>query len=220
MEPNTPLSTADRRRFNELRQAITGHLANMQRDGIQAGKELAEINASRLYRESYKTFEDFCLSEYNLSRSRAYQLIDASNCLPLVDNERQGREIKGLDTQDAAAVVAVAKAAGPLTAAKVKSAKEQLEEATQGLTGAAKAEKQAEMINAAEAAARAPSQPRERDRLAAIMGHLAEIEKRLGRAWKEVNAEPDVDADAWLDEVSTVIRAGIDRGRQLVKAAG
>ena len=219
MEPNTPLSTTERKRFNELRQAITGHLANMQRDGIQAGKELAEINTSRLYRESYKTFEDFCLSEYNLSRSRAYQLIDASNCLPLVDNERQGREIKGLAAEDAQAVVAIAKAYGPLSAAKVKSAKEQLEEATAGLSGAEKAAKQAEMINAAEEAARTPAL-RERDRLAGIMGHLAEIERRLGRLSKEVAAEPDLDAEAWQAEVSTVIQAGIDRGRQIVKAAG
>lgn len=219
MEPNTPLSTTERKRFNELRQSIGRRMSNMQAEGLEAGKELDEINVGRLYKESYKTFEDFVLSEYNMTARNAYYWIDASKCEPLVHNARQSRPLKGLTTEDAQAVVAVAKASGPLTAAKVKSAKEQLEEATAGLTGAAKAEKQAELINAAEEAARSPA-PRERDRLAGILGHLAEIERRLGRMTKDVNAEPDLDAEAWQAEVADVIQEAVDRGRQLVKAAG
>ena len=224
MEPNTPLSPADRKLFNDLRRGITDDLNAAREAGKpftdKAAVKMATIIERKLWRESYRTFNDFCLSEWGWTEGRGYQLASSVKILPLVENERQGREIQNLPADDAKAVVAVAKATGPLTAARVKSAREMLDEATQGLSGAAKAEKQAEMINAAEAAARAPSQPRERDRKAAILGHLAELEKRLDRATKDAKGEPDIDADAWQAEVAAAIQGGIDRGRQLVKAAG
>lgn len=44
----------------------------------EVGNALLQIRDSRLYREQYKTFEEYCREKWNLSRPRAYQLIESA----------------------------------------------------------------------------------------------------------------------------------------------
>jgi hypothetical protein len=68
---------------------------------VEVGRALAEIRDRRLYRDSHGTFEEYCDQRWLLSRTRAYQLIDASKVngvmSTMVDtppsNERQAREL-------------------------------------------------------------------------------------------------------------------------------
>lgn len=45
---------------------------------IEVGNALAEIRDSRLYRQTHKTFEDYCRERWNMVASRARQLIGAA----------------------------------------------------------------------------------------------------------------------------------------------
>lgn len=61
-------------RFLELENFVdAGYLS-----GLVTGFALAEIRDSKLYRQDYATFEDYCQSRWDLARRRAYQLIEAS----------------------------------------------------------------------------------------------------------------------------------------------
>jgi hypothetical protein len=45
---------------------------------IEVGQALRTIREKRLYRISFKTFEDYCVGRWAFKKSQAYQLIDAS----------------------------------------------------------------------------------------------------------------------------------------------
>jgi len=70
----------------------------------EIGLALSQIRDQRLYRENYKTFEEYCITRWEMSRRSAYQLISAAtvvenvrNCaqiLPL--NEAQARPLTAL----------------------------------------------------------------------------------------------------------------------------
>lgn len=54
---------------------------------VDVGNALLEIRDNRLYRAEYSTFEDYCRERWNISRPRAYQLIEAAevvNCLSTI----------------------------------------------------------------------------------------------------------------------------------------
>ena len=44
---------------------------------MEVGQALFQIHANHLYRDHYKSFEDYCRLRWTISRQRAYQLIDA-----------------------------------------------------------------------------------------------------------------------------------------------
>jgi hypothetical protein len=46
---------------------------------IEVGTALLKIRDATLYRDAYGTFEDYCQKRWQVSRARAYQLIDAAN---------------------------------------------------------------------------------------------------------------------------------------------
>ena len=69
---------------------------------VDVGTALASIRDGRLYRETHGTFEDYCHERWNLSRTGAYQLMDAADTVesmsamadtPPITNERQARAI-------------------------------------------------------------------------------------------------------------------------------
>ena len=69
---------------------------------MEVGTALATIRDARLYRVKHATFEDYCRERWNLSRPRAYQLIDAADTAeemstivdtPSITNEGQARAI-------------------------------------------------------------------------------------------------------------------------------
>ena len=48
---------------------------------IEVGQALMTIKEKRLYRISFKTFEDYCVERWSISRPRAFQLIEAANVI-------------------------------------------------------------------------------------------------------------------------------------------
>jgi hypothetical protein len=82
-------------------------LENQVREGLKAfvaiGSALKEIQESKLYRiREFETFDEYCLQEWQISRRRAYQLIDASKVVdnikdcPQLPNEAQTRVLQKL----------------------------------------------------------------------------------------------------------------------------
>lgn len=68
-----------------------------------------EIRDSRLYREHYSTFEEYCRERWGWSRGRAYQHIEAADTaaivstnvdIPAPTNEGQARELAPIARRD------------------------------------------------------------------------------------------------------------------------
>lgn len=75
----------------------------------KAFKELKRIRDGKLYREDFKTFEEYCLKRWGLARSSAYQRLDLAEAYealsamtdkPTELNERQARALAGLPDKD------------------------------------------------------------------------------------------------------------------------
>ena len=71
---------------------------------LDVGGALEQIQEGRLYREKFRSFEEYCRERWNFSRQRAYQLIDAAKLADhlstIVDvmpptNENQVRPLAG-----------------------------------------------------------------------------------------------------------------------------
>lgn len=56
----------------------------------EIGQSLSEIRDQRLYRQNYKTFDEYCLERWEMSRRSVYQLIDAAS---VYENVRHGAQI-------------------------------------------------------------------------------------------------------------------------------
>jgi hypothetical protein len=97
----------------------------------EVGEALLHIRDKRLYRATHKTFEDYCRERWQMSRSRAHRLIDASevasNLLPIGNipaNESQARELTTLEPEAQRLgwqIVEDTAPDGKITAAHVKS---------------------------------------------------------------------------------------------------
>ena len=98
------LTTDEAGRLAELETVIADNFQGF----YAVGCALAEINASRLYRQKNVTFEDYCRERFEVSRQSAYQYMDARKVmdnlsaiggqiklLPL--NERQVRPLTRLE---------------------------------------------------------------------------------------------------------------------------
>ena len=108
-------------------------------DGVESfkavGRALVEIRDSRLYRATHATFEDYCRERWNWSRQRAHQLIECASvseslppeCQPLVDNERQARELAKVEPELRAEVLKAAAESGKITAKSIREAANQAE---------------------------------------------------------------------------------------------
>jgi phage N-6-adenine-methyltransferase len=80
---------------------------------------LLEIRDRRLYRAGYRTFEDYCRERWGLTRSRAYQLMEAAETVgrlstfvdtPLPRNEGQARALARFDDDLQPAIMRATKA--------------------------------------------------------------------------------------------------------------
>lgn len=91
----TALSSVEQDRLAHEEAAIERGLDTF----LRVGTALAAIRDQRLYRESHATFADYCQERWGLSRSRAYQMIEAADVSTNVDigNEAQARALNGLD---------------------------------------------------------------------------------------------------------------------------
>lgn len=70
---------------------------------VEVGTALLEIRDSRLYKEKFKTFENYCQERWGMSRIHAHRMIEAAavanNLLPIgnkPENEAQARELAAL----------------------------------------------------------------------------------------------------------------------------
>ena len=102
------LSTSEAGRLAELEIVIERGLQTF----IEVGSALMEIRNSRLYRQMYATFEEYCQERWDLRKSRTYQLMDAAEVVenlksstivelstgnvPLPVNEAQARPLAKL----------------------------------------------------------------------------------------------------------------------------
>lgn len=130
---------ARRKRFQHCRQTIKSKLD----DVFEVAALLMEIRDEKLYRDEFKTFSEFCESEFKIGKSRAYQLIAAarvkSEMSTIVDkpgdsnidnealtNEAQVRVVAKIPPEKRSEVLSKARAAGPLTSASIAKAAEEV----------------------------------------------------------------------------------------------
>jgi hypothetical protein len=69
-EVSSPLTTEERARLHQLELVVEKNIDGL----LAAGKALAEIRSSRLYRQNFSTFEGYVRERWALSRSRADEL--------------------------------------------------------------------------------------------------------------------------------------------------
>jgi len=84
------LGEAEAVRLKELEAVIAENFQGF----YAVGCALAEINASRLYRATHDTFEEYCRERFEIARRTAYQYIEAKK---VMDNVRQGAQIEILN---------------------------------------------------------------------------------------------------------------------------
>lgn len=125
------LSSPEYDRLEELETIVSKGLAGF----FEVGKALNEINEKRLYRQYHQTFEAYLADQWQIDRSRGYQMIVAAQVademstmvdIPQPANERQARALKPLSGQPAKMAEAMAQAAeatdGKPTAKAIKDA--------------------------------------------------------------------------------------------------
>lgn len=96
---STPLVIAERTRLGECEVVVERGLATF----VEVGQALLEIRDSRLYREDFKTFEDYCRERWDFTDRRARQLMAAAEIGTTVPvaNEAQARELVPLKEDEA-----------------------------------------------------------------------------------------------------------------------
>lgn len=120
------LTTAERARYTTCKQAVADNLESFWKAGVA----LMEIRDSRLYREDFGTFKEFCEQTYQVSQSQAYRLIDAAEVVDsikgspigeVVKTESQARELARAPKEKRAKVLECVSAKGPVTAKAIKA---------------------------------------------------------------------------------------------------
>lgn len=112
-EDKNKLTKEQKDHFNKLNSTVK----KAAKSFIDAGMALYEIRSNKLYRENYKTFEEYCQAVHSISRQYANSLVRAGkatreletivskNNLPLPHNESQVRELLRVpDKEERAAV--------------------------------------------------------------------------------------------------------------------
>jgi hypothetical protein len=118
----------ERSRLRSLEETIE----HKRKDYFEVGLALAEIRERRLYRFEHPTFEAYCRSRWNWSRSYAHRVIDAALTAAALppeqrpETESQARELARVVPEHRAEVLARARASGKLTAAAIRQAAEAL----------------------------------------------------------------------------------------------
>lgn len=120
---------------NELTRQEKSRLAELEAiiaKGVKTfaatGQALIEVNASKLYKQEYSSFDLYCKERWSLSKSRAYQLIEGAKVIESVHNcghnlnEAQARELGKVPEEKRGKVLKEASKAGPPTAKKVAKA--------------------------------------------------------------------------------------------------
>jgi hypothetical protein len=123
------LTLSEQGRLQECEAIITDGLDTF----VKVGNALMEIRDSKLYRQTHKTFEDYCRERWGIERRHAYRLIDSaavvSNLCPIghiPKSESQCRPLVGLEPEKQKEVwkAACEISGGKPTAKDVEEAKE------------------------------------------------------------------------------------------------
>lgn len=202
------LSTDERAAYRKAKADCRKAIEGVKGGFRLLGERLRDIRAGDWWREEYATWADFCLEELPFGQTRADQLIRAVEIG--VANERQARELLGLDDAERAAVVAIAEAAGPVSAARLRTARDELEAAAGDLTGDERATTICDLVERAEEeaaakrpASRGPRPPKDRraavERLVDRALHFLRIAKKEWQALSDVAEANDAD---WYQAVS------------------
>lgn len=109
------LIPAESARLAELEAIVENGLDTF----VTVGRALAEISANRLYRATHGTFVAYAQDRFGIGKSHAYRMISAAKVAEAVSpmgdvNERQARELVGLEPEAARGVLAVAQAGAKL----------------------------------------------------------------------------------------------------------
>jgi len=91
------LAISEQERLAELENVIS---KNFQAFYV-VGCALAEINASRLYRQTHETFEAYCRERFEIARRTAYRYIEASTAMDNLRNCAQIGHIEHLPANEA-----------------------------------------------------------------------------------------------------------------------
>lgn len=100
-----PLDVTERKHLKKHEAVIRHGLMTT----LAVGNALAFIRDEKLYRDTHKTFPEYCRETWDFKKSRAYQLIDASATaaemstmvdVPSPQSERQTRPLEQLDTPE------------------------------------------------------------------------------------------------------------------------
>ncbi len=136
-EPNAALSVDERTDLQQLETVIQTGLQSF----FEVGNALMEIRDKRLYRETHKTFEDYCNTRWQFSRTQAYRLIGAAQVVetlsPIGDipeNEAQARPLAQIAPERRAEVWQRAVATAPDGQVTAKHVQQVVDEAL-GKTG-------------------------------------------------------------------------------------
>jgi hypothetical protein len=102
LQNGEPMSDIELSRLSELENVVEAGLQTF----YDVGNALIEIRDSRLYRQQYSTFEQYCRERWGFEKRHAYQLIDSAEIMGnlsksapmahLPQNERQVRPLKQL----------------------------------------------------------------------------------------------------------------------------
>lgn len=85
-ENGQTLTDAERRRLADLEREV-------RESFYRAGLALREIRDSRLYRETHRTFEDYCLDALGYKRAYSYELLDAATTFDNLQKCLRGSDI-------------------------------------------------------------------------------------------------------------------------------
>lgn len=217
-----PLSKDQRRDYAACKRGIRKCLDGLVRDHLILGEWLAKVKAGELFVEEFESWKEFCDDHLPFGVRRADQLIAAyenhgSSGKPL--NERQERELLGLEPAEREAVLAMAAAAaegegGPTTAELIRSAAAELEQETKDKKGKEKSQAIARLVNDAEEKGRRQQKP---SRIEAIAQVLKKVDGLLAYCAKQHAGLVDV-ADLADQELGKV-RSALYAYESVVKAS-
>lgn len=91
---NKELNTIEQDRLVELENVITKNFKGF----YVVGCALAEIRASKLYRATHETFEEYCRERFEIARRTAYRYMEAST---IIDNVSNWTQIECLPANEA-----------------------------------------------------------------------------------------------------------------------
>ncbi len=99
-----PFTTSERQELTQLETTVRNGLHTF----YAVGTALTLIRNRKLYREEFRTFEEYCQVKFNIARPTAYRLMDAADTkdnlsplgdVPLPENEAQTRALAGLEPE-------------------------------------------------------------------------------------------------------------------------